>query len=77
MRHEVEELAVEPVDKAELALAEPRRALRNHVEYRLDGGRRAADDIEHLAGRGLVLQSLGQLLPRLVALARSAVELFL
>ena len=58
VRHEVEELAVEPVDKAELALAEPRRALGNHVEHRLDVGRRTADDVEHLASRGLVFKSL-------------------
>jgi hypothetical protein len=69
VRHEVEELAVEPVDKAELALTEPRRTFRNHVEYWLDVGRRAADDVEHLAGRGLVLKSLGQLIPRLCQLA--------
>src|SRR5262249_44426504 len=35
MGHEVEELAIKVVDKAELALAEPRRALGNHVEHRL------------------------------------------
>src|SRR5262245_17737092 len=44
VRHEVEELAVEPVDKAELALTEPRRALGNHVEHRLGVHRRATDD---------------------------------
>src|SRR5262249_62077993 len=54
--HEVEELAVEPVDEAVLGLAEPPRALSDHVEYRLDVGRRAGDDVEHLAsgGRGFL-----------------------
>jgi hypothetical protein len=77
VRHEVEELAVEPVDKAELALAEPRRALGNHVEHRLDVGRRAADDVEHLAGRGLVFKSLGQLLTRLLQFACESGNLLL
>src|SRR5262249_2301903 len=44
VRHEVEELAVEPVDKAELAFTEPRGALGNHVEHRLSVRRRATDD---------------------------------
>jgi hypothetical protein len=77
VRHEVEELAVELVDKAELALAKPRRALGNHVEHRLDVGRRAADDVEHLAGRGLVFNSLGQLLTRLCQLACESDNLLL
>ncbi len=58
MRHEVEELTVEPVDKAELGLAEPRRTLGNHVKHRLDVGRRATDDPQHLRGRRLLLQHL-------------------
>ena len=50
VRHEVEELAVEPVDKTELGLAKPRRALGNHVEHGLDVSRRATDDLEHVGG---------------------------
>jgi hypothetical protein len=63
MRHKVEELAVEPVHEAELGLAEPRRALGNHVEHRLDIGRRATDDPQHLRGRRLLLQRLVALAP--------------
>jgi hypothetical protein len=41
----VEEPAVEAVDEAILSIAEPRRALRDHVEHRLDVGRRSRDDV--------------------------------
>src|SRR5713226_7387098 len=61
-RSEMEQMAVEPVNKAVLRLAEPRRALGDHVEHRLDVSQRATDNIEDLAGRGLVFESLGQLL---------------
>src|SRR5262245_9469603 len=44
VRYEVQELAVEPVDKAELGLAESLRALGDHVEHRLDVARRTTDD---------------------------------
>jgi len=60
--HEVKELAIELEDVAELRLAEPRRALRDCVEHGLDVGRRARDDAEDLAGRGLLLQRLRQAL---------------
>jgi hypothetical protein len=60
--HEVEELAVEPVDKAKLSLAEPRRALGDHVEHRLHIGRRARDDAQDLAGGRLLPQRLSQAL---------------
>ena len=68
VRDEVEELAVKSVHKAELAIAEPPSALGNHVEDRLDVGRRAADDLEHVGGSNL-------LLTRLVQLSRTIVEL--
>src|SRR5262249_31401838 len=55
VRHEVEELAVETVDKAELALTKPRRALGNHVEHRLGIGRRTTDDAQYLRSRRLLL----------------------
>src|SRR5262249_19199782 len=77
VRHEMEELAVEPVDKAELAHAEPRRAFGNHVEHGLDVARKTADDVEHLASRGLVFKSLCQLIPRLCQLACESGNLLL
>jgi hypothetical protein len=39
MGDEIELLAVEPEDEAELGFAEPRRAVRDRVEDRLDVGR--------------------------------------
>src|SRR5262249_21705042 len=60
VRHEVEELAVEPVHKAVLAIAEPPSALGDHVEHRLDVARRAADDLEHVGGSNLLLTRLIQ-----------------
>src|SRR5262245_65191329 len=62
MRDEMKELPVEPVDKTVLSLAEPRRALGDHVEHRLDVRERATDDAEHLASRGLVFERFGQVL---------------
>jgi len=56
VRDEVEELAVEPVDKTVLGLAEPRRTLGDHVEHRLDVGRRTADNAQDLARRRLLLE---------------------
>ena len=43
------------------AEAERAHALHHGIEHRLQVGRRAADDAENLAGRGLLLQRLGQL----------------
>src|SRR5262249_52055392 len=68
VRHKVEELAVEPVHKAELAIAEPPSALGNHVEHRLDVGRGAADDLEHVGGSNLLLTRLAQLSTAIVEL---------
>ena len=42
-------------------LAETRRRLDDGVEHRLQLAGRAADDVEHVAGRGLVLERLRQL----------------
>src|SRR5215469_18844373 len=60
MRHEVEKLAVEPIHEAELASAEPPRALGNHVEYRLDVTPRAADHLEYVGSGNLLLTRLFQ-----------------
>src|SRR5262249_43236746 len=60
VRHEVEEVAVEPVDKAKLSLAEPRRARVSAVDHRLRIGRRAGDAPQDLARRRLLRQRLRQ-----------------
>ena len=38
-----------------------RRVLQNGLEYRFEIARRRADDLEHIGGRGLLLQRLAQL----------------
>src|SRR5262249_3822811 len=68
VRHEVEELAVKPVHKAELAIAEPPSALGNHIEDRVGVGRGAADDLEHVGGSNLLLTRLVQLSSAIVEL---------
>ncbi len=62
--HEVDEFAVEPEDRAKLCVAQSRRPFGDHVENRLQIGRRARDDAENVVGRGLLLQRFGE---RLVA----------
>ncbi len=41
--------------------AELRRGIDQRVEHRLQIERRAADDLQHVGGRGLLLQRLGQI----------------
>ena len=62
--HEMDEFAVEPEDRAKLCVAQSRRPFGDHVENRLQIGRRARDDAENVVGRGLLLQRFGE---RLVA----------
>ena len=54
----VDELPVEPKHSAEVTVAEPYGAPGDHVEDRLDIGRRAADDTQNLAGGRLLFQGL-------------------
>src|SRR4030095_8593844 len=53
-------VAVSPPDRGVERLAEPGRALRHRVEDRLDVGGGARDDPKDVAGRGLLLQGLGE-----------------
>jgi hypothetical protein len=46
-----------------ICLTQSRRALGNYIKYRLDVRRRAGDDAEYLARRGLLLQCLGEFAP--------------
>ena len=47
---------------AELGLADARRIRQHGLEHRLQLAGRARDDLQHLGGRGLLLQRLGELL---------------
>src|SRR3990172_2982540 len=58
VRDEVDQLAVEAINRAENALAQAHRALSDRVEDRLDVRRRAADHAQDLTGRRLLLQRL-------------------
>ena len=44
-----------------IGFAQPRRRFDQRVEYRLQVERRAADDLEHIGGGGLLLQRFAQL----------------
>ncbi len=72
MGHEVQDLPVEAEDEAHLGLAEPGRAVRDRVEDRLDVGGRARDDPQDLAGRGLLLERLGEIVIALPHLGEEA-----
>jgi hypothetical protein len=58
VRHEVEELTIKLVHKAKLGLAEPSRALGDHVEHRLGVGRRPGDHPQDLGRGSLLLERL-------------------
>ena len=45
---------------AELGVADACRVLQHRLEYRLQVAGRAGDDLQHLGGRGLLLQRLGE-----------------
>jgi len=53
---EVDEFSIEPKDRAELPGTKTLGVLGDHVEDRLDVGRRAADDAQDLARRRLLLE---------------------
>ena len=68
----VEHLAVEAQQRARERLAQADRALHDGVEDRLHVGGRARDHAEDLAGRGLLLQRLGQVAVAPVELGEEA-----
>ena len=45
---------------AEFSLAQPRGRFDQRVEHRLQIKRRAADDFQHIGGRGLLLESISR-----------------
>ena len=56
----MKQLAVESRHDADVGVAELLGPLADDVEDRLDVGRRARDDAQDLAGRGLLLEGLGE-----------------
>ena len=57
-------IAVAPETSAELGFADARRVCQHRLEHRLQLAGRARDDVQHLRGRGLLLQRLGEILVR-------------
>ena len=51
---------VQPEEESIFRLAKPPRCVEDHINNGLDIGRRAADDTQHLRGRGLLLQCFGK-----------------
>ena len=60
---------------AKLGLAEPGRVPQQGLEHGLQLARRVADNLEHLRGRGLLLQCFGKVIARLAQLASACFEL--
>ena len=56
VRHSAVELAIADKDRCGITVAKPARRFGDCVQYRLHIGGRAADDVEHIAGRGLVFE---------------------
>ena len=59
-RHEAKSVAVPAVDAAKLGVADPYSFLQHDRKHRIDIAGRAADDLEHLRCRRLLLQRLGE-----------------
>jgi hypothetical protein len=57
-RHKAVDLALAYRDRSEIGAGKPGGRFDHCVEYRLHIGGRAADDLEHVAGRGLVFERL-------------------
>src|SRR5262249_21999130 len=61
-RRNLQKFAVAEPNNAVYGLAQARCALNDRIEHWLSICRRPADDVKHLARRGLMFKSLGQLL---------------
>src|SRR5262249_21202829 len=77
MRHVAKAIAFIEVEHPELGPADASCARQHCLEHRLQFARRAADDLQHLRGRGLLLQRLGEVLPRLGEFAPAFFKLLL
>src|SRR5262249_20418627 len=60
-RCEPQELPVEPIDERSVGIAQPRRRPDKGTRHRLQVKSRAADDLQHVGGGGLLLQGFPQL----------------
>src|SRR5262245_32127932 len=69
--------AILSVDEALVSVAKPDRIVQHVLQGRLEVERRAAGDLEDFAGRGLLLQRFGELLPSLGEFAPASFKLLL
>src|SRR5262249_18164924 len=60
-----EKVTLQAEDHRIVGVAKASGVFAHRVEYRLDLGRRTGDDTQNLRGRGLLLQRLGKVTPRL------------
>ncbi len=60
------------MDGRAVRLAQPRRRFDQRIEHHLQIEGRAADDLEHVGGRGLLLQRFGEIVRALPQLAQQA-----
>jgi hypothetical protein len=58
------DIVLRPVDGCAVGLAQSRRRLDQRIEHGLQIEGRAADDLEHVGGGGLLLQRLAQLVEK-------------
>ena len=58
--HYLEAITDYAIDESVFRVAQPRRIFRNHIQHRLDIGRRAGDHTQDLARCGLLLQCFGE-----------------
>ena len=56
IRRQPDHVALGAEDRGLIGIAQPRRGLDHHGKHRLQIEGRAADDLQHVAGRGLVFQ---------------------
>ena len=69
--HSAEAVSLAQEHIADLGLADARGLRQHRVKHRLQLARRAGNDLEHVAGRGLLLQRLGQIVGALAQLVES------
>src|SRR5262249_61819052 len=72
-----EAISLAEVQRADLRLADAHRVRKHGLEDRLQIARRGRDDAQHLRGRRLLLQRLGEMLLYIGEFAGPLVQLFL
>src|SRR5262249_45986733 len=72
VRNHAEDLAIEAVNESEPRVAKAHRTLGYGLKYRPQIESRAADDLEQIGGRGLLLQGFGEICRALAQLVEQA-----